>query len=231
MGSIETALRLARDGSLGRVLGRRFMLLIGIDIPVGNRYFGGMAACYDDNRISSEAWKWEDRVIASHLSRCAPGKRVLDVPFGTGRFVPHYLQAGCIVFGVDASEDMLEGARRTHGASLDAMQLLVSDASDLPFPDNDFDLAVCFRFLPGIVTARQAADILRELARVTRGEALILLKHRADDAPRRWHDRWSRLGARSPRQLREFLSTNGWEVMQVTEMAGTNRAVYRCQPS
>ena len=230
MGKLATALVLAREGTLGSVLGRRLKVMVGIDIPVGDRYYGGKAGGYDEDRIDSPAWQWEDRVVADHLAGVAPGLRVVDVPFGTGRFVPHYVRAGCEVVGVDASADMLEGARRAHGAALDGMDLRVGDATALPLPDGDVDLAVCFRFLPGIVTAAQATATLRELARVTRGEALILLKHREDDAPRRWHDRWSRLGARSPRQLRELLATTGWDVVEVIGMPGANRAVYRCRP-
>ena len=229
MGKLGTALALARDGSLGLAVGRRLKLLAGIDIPVGDRYYGGRAGDYDEDRADSPAWRWEDRVVADHLAGVAPGLRVLDVPFGTGRFVPHYVRAGCDVVGVEVSPDMLDGARRAHGEALDAFDLRVGDATALPLPDDDVDLAICFRFLPGIVTSAQATATLGELARVTRGEALILLKHRDDDAPRRWHDRWSRLGARSPRQLRELLATTGWDVVDVTEMPGTNRAVYRCR--
>ncbi len=230
MSRIETALRLAREGGLGQTLGRRFKVMLGIDIPVGDRYHGGRADDYDEDRVGSPAWQWEDGVIAAHLAGVPVGTRVLDVPFGTGRFVPYYRRAGCTVIGFDISEDMLDGARRALGDDARDLDLRVADATRLPVPSRSVDLAICFRFLPGIVTSRQATATLRELARVTRGEALLLLKHRDDDAPRRWHDRWSRLGPRSPRQLRELLTATGWEVVEVIGMPGTNRAVYRCRP-
>lgn len=230
MGRVGTAVRLAREGALGAMLLRRTKVLVGVDIPVGDRYHDAKADGYDAERVESPAWRWEDEVVAAHLAGLPRGTRVLDVPFGTGRFVPHYVRAGCDVVGVEVSADMLEEARSIHGPLLDGFDLRLGDATALPLPADDVDLAVCFRFLPGIVTAPQAAATLRELARVTRGEALILLKHRDDDAPRRWQDRWSRLGARSPRQLQELLSATGWEVVDVTLMPGTNRAVYRCRP-
>ena len=230
MSRLGTAVRLARTGTLGATLLRRLKVLVGVDLPVGDRYHDEKAGGYDAERVESPAWRWEDEVVAAHLARVPADLRVLDVPFGTGRFVPHYVRAGCRVVGVEVSADMLEGARMAHGEALDGFDLRLGDATALPLPDDDVDLAICFRFLPGIVTARQATAALRELARVTRGEALILLKHREDDAPRRWQDRWSRLGPRSPRQLRALLGATGWEVAEVIGMPGTNRAVYRCRP-
>lgn len=230
MGKVTTALHLARRGRLGSTVLRQMKVMAGVDLPVGDRYHDEKAGHYDAAREGGPSWTWEDEVVAAHLARVPAGMRVLDVPFGTGRFVPHYVRAGCHVVGVEVSADMLEGARRAHGPDLEGFDLRLGDATALPLPDNDVDLAVCFRFLPGIVTAPQAARALCELSRVTRGEALILLKHREDDAPRRWHDRWSRLGPRSPRQLRDLLASTGWDVVEVVGMPGTNRAVYRCRP-
>lgn len=230
MRTARTALRLLREGRLGATVGRLAKRAVGIDIPVGDRYYGSKADGYDAARVTSPTWRWEDEVVRMFLEAAPRGLRVLDVPFGTGRFVPMLRSAGCDVVGIDASEEMLTTARATHSEDLDGFDLRVGDSTRLPLPDQDVDVALCFRFLPGIITARQAEQTLKELARVTRDRALLQFKHRSDDAPRRWHGRWSRLGTRSPQQLRALLRTSGWEVESLIEMPGSNRVVYICRP-
>ena len=90
------------------------------------------------------------------------GRRVLDVACGTGilaRTVADRLGASAVV-GVDVNEAMLTVARRVR-PDLDWRR---GDASDLPFDDASFDVALCqmaLMFFAGRVAA------LREMARVT----------------------------------------------------------------
>jgi SAM-dependent methyltransferase len=58
----------------------------------------------------------------------------LDIGCGTGRFLPALGALGWQVTGVDSSADQLRLAK---GA-----ELVLADASDLPFPDESFDAAV-----------------------------------------------------------------------------------------
>jgi ubiquinone/menaquinone biosynthesis C-methylase UbiE len=68
-----------------------------------------------------------------------PGQRVLDVGCGTGTHLELYRQAGCKVFGIDLSPAMLEVALQKLG---DRAQLLLGDASCMPYPDDSYDLVI-----------------------------------------------------------------------------------------
>ena len=53
----------------------------------------------------------EHQAVAGFLSQLDPGSCVLDIPVGTGRFIPLYNNLGLRATGVDASIDMLGEAR------------------------------------------------------------------------------------------------------------------------
>jgi SAM-dependent methyltransferase len=95
-------------------------------------------------------------------------REVLEVGCGIG-VGPANLALGhdCRVVGVDRSPQMIEWARRRareHGVA-ERVELLVADATDLPFDDGRFDVAYAESVL-GFVGDRAAA--LREMARVVR---------------------------------------------------------------
>lgn len=100
------------------------------------------------------------------------GARVLDIGCGTGAQLEHYLEIGCEVSGVDLSPAMLARARARLGEAAD---LHLADATDLPFPDDRFDLLLASMFLhelSGPVRQRVLAEAARVLA--TDGAAVIV---------------------------------------------------------
>ena len=60
------------------------------------------------------------------------GMDVLDVGCGTGIQLASYQEAGCRVSGIDASQAMLNVARRRLGERAD---LQLGDAARMPYPD------------------------------------------------------------------------------------------------
>lgn len=89
-----------------------------------------------------------------------PGRLVVDVGCGTGRFTQALQQQGARTVGVDLDPDML-----TVAAERAAGPWLVADAARLPFGDQAFDLAVAVTVLEFVA---DPAQVLAELARVTR---------------------------------------------------------------
>lgn len=151
--------------------------------PVGDVYYGECADQYLDKRLAQDYWHLEQDVVEKLLTEFAEGTTVLDVPFGTGRFVPFYTNQKMKIFGLDASEDMIKVAERELGEGFAACDVRVGDAMALPYGDSEFDLGVCFRFLSHIVSYEQACKVLVELRRVCAKHLIVQLRVRREDAP------------------------------------------------
>lgn len=76
------------------------------------KYTGKAAAGYDAKRENSQKWQEEDRIITDYLSTVTSGATVLDVPVGTGRFIPYCVSRQFDYWGVDVSIDMLDQAKK-----------------------------------------------------------------------------------------------------------------------
>jgi SAM-dependent methyltransferase len=99
----------------------------------------------------------------------AAGQRVLDVGCGTGVFLRAAAERGAEVFGLDASEALLELAR----AAVPEADLRRGDMQFLPYEDDVFDLVTGFNsffFASDIVAA------LREAGRVAKPGAPVLIQ-------------------------------------------------------
>ncbi|MFJ8490037.1 methyltransferase domain-containing protein [Streptomyces sp. NPDC094038] len=111
-----------------------------------------------------------------------PGQRVLDLGCGTGLALPALrAQVGetGVVVGVDLTPAMLTAAMR-EGRDTQA-QLLLADAARLPLPTG----AVHGVFNAGLINhVRDPAAALREWARVTAPEGVLLLFHPSGRAER-----------------------------------------------
>lgn len=96
-----------------------------------------------------------------------PGERLLDIGCGAGNHLLMFNRLGLDVTGIDASTDMVEETRSrlgTHSA------VKVGMAEDLPFDDNEFDLAVLIHTLEFLDNPLPA---LREAGRVARRKVFI----------------------------------------------------------
>jgi SAM-dependent methyltransferase len=116
----------------------------------------------------------EDRQAPTYAEAIArvgltPGDEVLDIGCGTGVFLRMAADRGAVPYGIDASEALLEIARRrVPGADLRAGAM-----ESLPYADDSFDL-VCgfnsFFFAADLVTA------LGEARRVAKPGARVLIQ-------------------------------------------------------
>lgn len=158
-------------------------LLVFWDRPVGNIYRGENAEEYLSRRVSQPHWRLEQESLEEILRRLPDGGRVLDVPFGTGRFVNLYLQKHMAVFGLDASADMLQIARTQLKEDFSKCDVRIGDAARLPYPSEYFDIVVCVRFLSHVLSYNKAKRTIKELARVTRKYAILQFRVRHDSCP------------------------------------------------
>ncbi|PUB12836.1 class I SAM-dependent methyltransferase [Yoonia sediminilitoris] len=141
----------------------------------GDRYYGKTASDYETVRSKQPWWGVEQREMQTLLDKLPRDLSVVDIPFGTGRFVPYYLERGYKVHGLDASDAMLDTASEILGAQYAQCKTEVGLSTALPFADNEFDLLVSTRFLRDIILFRDVKTTMAEFSRVTKSYAIIQL--------------------------------------------------------
>lgn len=101
-----------------------------------------------------------------------PGRLTLDIGCGEGRLSRDLKALGHTVVALDGSPSMVEAAREADPA----VETLLADAADLPFPDGHADLAIAFMSLQDIDDAEGA---IREAGRVleTGGRFCLAVVH------------------------------------------------------
>lgn len=103
--------------------------------------------------------------IAAHIP-VAPGARILDVAGGTGQLGRHLARGGATAVIVDLTDEMLAtGLRSVLEEGRNDVVFVRGDATALPFPADQFDLAVCRFALHHI---QEPAAAIAEMARVCR---------------------------------------------------------------
>lgn len=171
----------ARNGTLARAI----LIKLGMarrPVSDPDHYRGDAARDYLAKRLKQEMWHKEQAVVRELLEPMAEGIRVLDVPFGTGRFVEMLHEKKMKIYGIDISEDMLEAAKAELGDAYEACHVEVGSADSLPYEDRSFDLVICFRFL-GLLPYSVARDVLSEIRRVCSGDVIVRVPVRKDSAP------------------------------------------------
>lgn len=144
----------------------------------GDSYYGKAAEMYEARRVKQDWWQVEHKQMKACLGNLPNKLNVLDVPFGTGRFLPIYRSRGDKVHGLDSSEDMISQALALRGKEFEGTETSIGSAMALPFDDDTFDLLVSVRFLSEIITFSDAKVALAEFARVTRTYAVLQLSER-----------------------------------------------------
>jgi ubiquinone/menaquinone biosynthesis C-methylase UbiE len=150
--------------------------------------------------------------IAAHIE-IGPGSRILDVAGGTGQLGRHLARDGATAVIVDLTDAMLAaGLRSVLDEGRDDVVFVRGDATNLPFPDDQFDVVVS-RF--ALHHMDDPATAIEEMARVCRQDGSVTLIDMVAGSSR--HDELERL--RDPShtralpedELRSLLSAAGRE--------------------
>ncbi|MEY7850325.1 class I SAM-dependent methyltransferase [Natrarchaeobius sp. A-rgal3] len=99
---------------------------------------------YERYLVPSIFASWADRLVET--GGVTEGDRVLDVACGTGivaRRVSSSVGDSGSVAGLDVNERMLAVANETAADSQPSIEWQAGDATDLPFPDERFDVVCC----------------------------------------------------------------------------------------
>jgi ubiquinone/menaquinone biosynthesis C-methylase UbiE len=142
------------------------------DVPYDRRLREGYdkeAAQYDALRYESSEGRFFSNLELTILKSWMPlgrGRRILDMPAGTGRLSIELSHSGATVIGADISRNMLAEAdakaRNNHATHAHFVQ---GSGIQLPFADDTFDAVACFKFFHLVPNDRKPLFI-RELARV-----------------------------------------------------------------
>jgi SAM-dependent methyltransferase len=135
-------------------------------------YFDEYGECewtrFEDGRTPAPSLTTHIRMLEGYVR---PGDRVLDAGAGPGRFTLELLRLGAHVTALDISPGQLELLR----ARVPDVEATLGDITDLSrFPDDAFDVAVCFGGPLSYVLDR-AERAVAELARVTRPGGHVLV--------------------------------------------------------
>ena len=107
-----------------------------------NHFFNGLAVDFWRAVLPLEATLAELEFLWKHL-RLSPGARVLDVACGAGRLTLPLAERGCVMTGVDISQEFLDAARDEAAERGLAVSLRRADMRALP-SDGGFDAVFCF---------------------------------------------------------------------------------------
>jgi len=142
------------------------------------RYIDSRARDYDEKRVGRKKWLVEERIIKGFLDQFPQGTHILDIPVGTGRFIPFYKNYNFKVTGMDISRDMLEESQKKVVAKNFNIVLKQGSIFEIEFPDGHFDVVLCIRFLNWIDYDNLAIAI-KEIARVAHDSLIIGVRHLA----------------------------------------------------
>ena len=157
-------------------------------------HFDEIAGEYDESlpsHVVEHYLRKRSEFVFGHLPR---GSSVLDVGCGTGVLAQRIAEAGYEVAGVDPSEGMLSILER----SAPAVDAQVASGTDLPFPDDSFDLVYCVAVMHHIAERADVQRALGEMVRVAKRGGRILVW---DHNPRNPY--WRLLMARVPQDTGE----------------------------
>jgi ubiquinone/menaquinone biosynthesis C-methylase UbiE len=142
---------------------------------LATRYTGDLAQAYEAERTGGPEWPKEQAAIERFLGALPRGATLLDIPVGTGRFLPFYKKYDLRVTGLDISLDMLASARSKAAALGLDIALAKGDIRRIEAADKSFDAALCMRFVNWIDFAGMEAA-LTELNRLARSALIVSVR-------------------------------------------------------
>jgi len=178
------------------------------------------AGAYD--WITGQAiWRAQVNTVVQYFGERPEAPRILDLGCGPGVStfaLGERIGPDAEIVGIDLASQMIKRARAHHQADfahLSGLRFEVADATELPFADHSFDVAVGHSFLY-LIPDRVA--VLREVRRVLApGGTLVLMEPNRDGsllaAARSSFDHAETGGLRSGERLRFTISMVLWRVV------------------
>lgn len=136
-----------------------------------SRQWDEQAAEYERARSRDEIYMASLHAAVDVLS-AQTGEVILDAGCGTCLSARHYYRPGMKVVGLDVS---LGSLRYQQQVGHPPMQLVRGNLTELPFPEASFDKVLCANVLQQIADENDRLTCIRELARVAKPSARIVI--------------------------------------------------------
>ncbi|UCD51489.1 MAG: class I SAM-dependent methyltransferase [Phycisphaerales bacterium] len=146
---------------------------------VATAYRGRVARDYDEARFETPQGRLFSELELQQLNHAARrlerGARVLEVGCGTARFSASLARQGFDVVATDPSADMIEVAAGKC-AGTETLRFERMEGGDLSFPNEAFDFVFAIRVTNQTESEEYALRMIREMIRVAKRGALILVE-------------------------------------------------------
>jgi len=169
------------------------------------KYHGRMAETYEPNRITQGRWKIENEEVERLLAKLKP-RSVLDVPVGTGRYIPAYERLNVKrVIGVDVSDEMVAQAAKKakRVKNCKGITLKVKDVRMLK--TEPVDVSVCVRFLD-LIDEEAMRQVVKKLMSVSEKAIICTIRFGPKYVPK------SNTAEHDESKFRSLLKKNGWKI-------------------
>ncbi|HEX3235245.1 MAG TPA: bifunctional 2-polyprenyl-6-hydroxyphenol methylase/3-demethylubiquinol 3-O-methyltransferase UbiG [Gemmatimonadales bacterium] len=142
-------------------------------MPIDNAVYDRMADSWWDEAgflhalaaLNPARFGYMRRMLVEELRLAPVGLHVLDIGCGGGLLAEEFARLGCVVTGVDPSEESLAVARRHAASQGFAIGYQCALGEALPFADESFEVVYCCDVLEHVSDVRQ---VIAETARVLR---------------------------------------------------------------
>lgn len=113
-----------------------------------------------------------------------PGKRMLELGFGSGLHIPAFANAGAEMYGLEVNEVLLEIAKENMRLRNVSVNLQSYGGSDMPYSDNYFDYVFATSVLEHVSDVQK---VLREVDRILKPGGRFYVSFPNRWAPRETH--------------------------------------------
>lgn len=175
------------------------------------KYHGAMAANYETKRTKQERWDLENAAVAEMLAKLKP-KTVLDVPVGTGRFIPVYDKLKVKdVTAIDVSDTMLDLAKKKMKKVKSKLYVdfVCKDVRKLKYNKSEGkpDVSVCVRFLD-LIDEKAMQEVMIKLMELTGKAIITTIRFGPKYKPK------SNTAEHDEQKFRAMVKKRGWKIVK-----------------
>ncbi len=133
----------------------------------------------DDYNLIAKEWDLSrnraSKLKTDLISDIKSQNKVLDIGCGNALMLPFILEKGAFYSGLDISEKLIEIARKKYSKEVEQekAELVVDQATELPFQDEKFDFVISFAVLHHIPSKELQEKFFKEIKRVSKPNAKV----------------------------------------------------------